>query len=308
MIQDIGICQGSGKSLCELKIGSDKVGISKVGRLLNTLLNRRTILTADSKKEFSSKSSPVLALIIKELVRKAQVDSIQGYSGGAKDTTEMVNETIKNIKDNIVPVEVVMLKTVPDEVEENNPPVEARISIATKLDNYCKEMEDINANLIGVRQTSGTLLKTSLATKMWGAKEVMKVINDMNSEQEEINNGSEQIEARMEHSEDQVRLIQASIGRNTGTLRPLVGKVIENFSTVKSFMSRLAQTLQGLYTIDRVFKAQTEYPAAWFFDPTTYADFNFEYNNLINNLIKTATIESKVIEPLLLWKIKMGAN
>ena len=308
MISDIGICQGSGKSLCEIKIGPDKVGISKVGRLLSTLLNHRTILTADSKKEFNSKSSPVLALVIKELVKKARVNSIQGYSKGTKDTTDMMDETIKNIKDNITPVEIIMLKTIPDEIEENNPPVEARVSIATKLENYCRDMEDINTNLANIRQTSGTLLKTSLAPKMWGAKEVMKVINEMNSDKEEINNGFEQIEASMEHSGNQVRLIQASIGRNTGTLKPLVGKVIENFSAVKSFMSRLAQSLQGLYAIDRVFKAHTGYPATWFFDPTTYMDFNFEYDNLINNLIKTASIESDVIEPLLLWKIKMGAS
>lgn len=307
MINDIGICRGSGKTLCELKIGSDRIGISKVGRLFGSLLNCRTILTADSKKEFCAKSSPVLALVVKELVKKAQVNSIQGYSKGPKDTTDMVDETIENIKKNIVPVEVTMLKTVPDEIEENSPPVEARFNVA-KFEGYCRDMEDINANLMGIRQTSGTLLKTSLAPKMWGAKEVMKVINEMNFDKEEISNGFEQLEARMEHSGDQVRMIQASIGRNTGTIRPLVGKVIENFSLVKSFMSRLAQTLQGLYTIDRVFKAHTEYPATWFFDPTTYMDFNFEYDNLINNLIKTASIESDVIEPLLLWKIKTGAN
>jgi hypothetical protein len=303
----IGICQGSGKTLCEFKIGLDKIGISKVGRQLNTLLNRRTILTAESKKDFSTKSSPVLALVARELVKKAQASSIQGYSKKAKDTTDMVDETIENIKKNIVPVEITMLKTVPDEIEENDPPVEARFNIA-KFEGYCRDMEEINTNLIGIRQTSGTLLKTNLAPKMWGAKEVMKVINEMNTDKEEIENGFEQIEARMEHAEDQVRMIQASIGRNTGTLRPLVGKVIENFSQVKSFMSKLAQTLQNLYTIDRVFKAHTEYPATWFFDPTTYMDFNFEYDNLINNLIKTASIESKVIEPLLLWKIKMGAS
>jgi archaellum component FlaC len=307
MIQDIGICQGSGKTLCELKIGSNRIEISKVGRLINTLLNCRTILTAESKKDFSAKSSPVLALIAKELVKKAQVNSIQGYSKGPKDTTDMVDETIEDIKKNIVPVEITMLKTVPDENEENNPPVEARFNTA-KFEGYCRDMEEINTNLVGIRQTSGTLLKTSLAPKMWGAKEVMKVLNDMNSDKEEIGNGFEQLEARMEHSEDQVRMIQASIGRNTGTIRPLVGKVIENFSLVKSFMSRLAQTLQSLYTIDRVFKAHTEYPATWFFDPTTYMDFNFEYDNLISNLIKTASIEAEVIEPLLLWKIKTGAN
>jgi archaellum component FlaC len=307
MIQDIGICQGSGKTLCELKIGSNRIEISKVGRLINTLLNCRTILTAESKKDFSAKSSPVLALIVKDMVKKAQVNSIQGYSKGTKDTTDMVDETIENIKKNIVPVEITMLKTVPDEIEENDPPVEARFNIA-KFEGYCRDMEEINTNLMGIRQTSGTLLKTSLAPKMWGAKEVMKVINVMNTDKEEIENGFEQIEARMEHSGNQVRMIQASIGRNTGTLRPLVGKVIENFSQVKSFMSRLAQTLQSLYTIDRVFKAHTEYPATWFFDPTTYMDFNFEYDNLISNLIKTASIEAEVIEPLLLWKIKTGAN
>jgi methyl-accepting chemotaxis protein len=307
MIQDIGICQGSGKSLCEIRIGSDKVGISKVGRLLNTLLNRRTILMAESKKEFSVKSNPVLALVVKELVKKAQVSSIQGFSMGSKNTTDLIDETMKNIKDNITPVEITLLETKPDEIEDNSC-VEASTRMATRLVNYCEDMKEFSTNLAGIRHTSGVLLRTSLAPKMWGAKEVMKVINEMNLDKDEINNGFEQIEARMEHSGDQVRLIQASIGRNTGTLKPLVGKVIENFSAVKSFMSRLAQSLQGLYTIDRVFKAHTEYPATWFFDPTTYMDFNFEYNNLINNLIKTAAIESEIIEPLLLWKIKMGAN
>jgi hypothetical protein len=306
MIQDIGICKGSGKSLCELRVGSNRIGISKVGRLFSTLLNHRAILTAESKKDFSLKSLPVMALIVKEIVKKAQVNIVQVYSTNVKDTTDMVNETIKTIKDNITPVEISLLETKPDEIEENKL-ASTRTNMSTKLANYCKDMEELSANLSGIHQTSGVLLKTSLAPKMWGSKEVMKVLNEMNSEKDEIDSGFELVEACMEHSNDHIRLIQDSMGRNATLMKPLVGKVIENFSSVKSFVSRLAQSLQNLHSIDRVFKAQTGYPATWFFDPTTYMDFNFEYGNLINNLIKTASIESEVIEPLLLWKIKMGA-
>jgi hypothetical protein len=305
MVENVGICQGTGKPFCELKIGSDKINLSKIGRFLYVLLNNRAILAAESKKDFIFKSLPVLALAIKEMAKKAQLDTIRLKP--VKKTTDMVDDSISFIKDNIAPIRVFMLEMVPDEIQDNSG-IEAKTDLTTRLAGYHKDLEDFGQNLAGVRQTSGVLLKTSLAPKMWGSKEVMKVLNEMHSEREDLEGGFEIVEACMEHSNDQVRLIQSSMSRNASSLVPFVGKMIENFSTTKSFISRLAQSLRSLHTIDRVFKANTGYPATWFFDPTTYMDFNYEYGNLINNLIKTASIESEVIEPLLLWKIKMGAS
>jgi hypothetical protein len=308
MIQDLGVCKGPGKALCEIRIGRDKIRLAKVGRFLYALLNNRAILAAESKKDFISKSLPVLALAIKDMAKKAQMDTIRWNP--IKQTTDMVDEAINCIKDNITPVQVFMLEQKPDEIEDNHE-IEAseRLSLVQRLENYRKDMDDFGTNLAGIRQTSGVLLKTSLTPKMWGSKEVMKVINEMHSEKEDIDSGFELVEACMEHSNGHIDLIRASLNKKTASnnLMPFVGKVIESFSTTKSFMSKLAQSLQSLHTIDRVFKAHTGYPATWFFDPTTYMDFNFEYGNLISNLIKTASIESEIVEPLLLWKIKTGA-
>jgi hypothetical protein len=90
-------------------------------------------------------------------------------------------------------------------------------------------------------------------------------------------------------------------------MKDVVGKIIENFSYLKSFMSRLAQDLQPLYRIDADFKSKVGYPATWFFNPSTFMNFTDEYDTLIDHMVKSASLESNIIEPLFAWKISTGA-
>jgi len=83
-----------------------------------------------------------------------------------------------------------------------------------------------------------------------------------------------------------------------------VSRISENFIPVKNMISSLAQILHRLYDIDWVFKKYTGYPTTWFFNSSVFYDFLYSFENLIKSLIKTASIESGFIEPLLVWKVK----
>jgi hypothetical protein len=55
--------------------------------------------------------------------------------------------------------------------------------------------------------------------------------------------------------------------------------------------------------MDATFQKHTGFPATWFFCSSVFMDFLYEYENLIEHLIKAANIESFLIEPLLVLKI-----
>jgi len=309
MYENLGVCKGPGRLLGEIKIGSDRVNISKNGRHFYILLNDRTVMAAKSQKSLSERAVPVLSLMIKNLCKKAQLDAAR-WRHMDKDYTKMVTETIKNIKENLGPVEIYLQKAKPDETQDNRSilsgnQVSDKREIVSKLNGFRESLKKYEETTNELKKSSGILLKTSLDKKIWGSKDVMNVINGVKSEMEVLSEDYEKIDGCLEHSEDQAYKIQMIISKNyvTDNLKKVAGKVVENFAVLKSFSSELAQALHRLQGIDRVFKASVGYPATWFFNGSTYMDFLFEYDNLVDHMVKFATLESNIVEPLLVWKL-----
>lgn len=307
LYENLGVCKGPGKVLGEIKIGSDSINISKNGRHFYVLLNNRIIMAAKSQKVLSERVVPVLSLIIENICKKAQLDAAR-YRHMDKEYTEMVTETIKGISDNLGAVDIYLLKAKPDETQTNRSILSSeKKGIVEKLNDYRLSLKKFEETTNELKSSSEILLRTNLDKKIWGSKEVMNVINGVKSEMEILASDYENIDGCLEHSDDQAYKIQAIISKKyvTNNIRKIAGKIVENFAVLKSFSSEFAQVLHRLNSIDRVFKASVGYPATWFLNGSTFMDFTFEYDNLINHVIKFAALESDVVESLLIWKIKL---
>ena len=307
MIENLGVCKGPGTVLGCLEIGSDGLQISKNGKNFYILLNNRTILSAKSEKIFLTKNIPVAATVIKRMTKKAGIDSLRWLpTTNVKKDNEMISDSLKYIRENLEPAEVFVLQINPDEIQDQLPKeASKRFRIANKISDYRDDLKLFDQTLSNLRYASEVLLRTNLERKMWGSKGVMDIIHEAKSEMDRLAEDFEISECMMEHSDDRARIIQAAMDRKLKTppIKETAGKVIENFSFIKSFMSKVAQNLHSLYVIDKDFKARVGYPATWFFNPSIFMNFTYEYENLMDHMIKTASLETEVIEPLLVWKM-----
>lgn len=305
--ENLGVCKGPGRILGEIKIGSDSINISKNGRHFYALLNNRVIMAAKSQKVLSERVVPVLSLMIKNICKHAQLDAAR-WRHIDKEYTDMITKTIREISQNLKPVDIYLLKAKPDETQDNRSILSSdKRGIVEKLNDYRSSLSKFEETTNELKKSSEILLRTNLDKKIWGSKKVMNIINDMKSDMGVLSNDFEDVEGCLERSDDQAYKIQTIISKKYATknMKKIVGKVIEDFAALKSFSSELTQVLQRLSSIDRVFKASVGYPATWFFNGSTFMDFLFEYDNLVDHVIKFAALESDVVEPLLIWKIKL---
>ena len=194
----------------------------------------------------------------------------------------------------------------PDEITDNKPPVDTPTITANILNSYKESLKKFGETVENIHHSSDILLKTHLAKDLWGNKGVTEVFNSIKADIAPLN--YDDFESNLEHSENHIKALDLLLNRKLPVqTKEIAGKVIEGFSEIKSFMSVLAQSLQNLYTMDSTFQKHTGYPATWFLCSSTFMDFLFEYENLIEHLIKSADIEQFLIEPLLVLKIKTGA-
>lgn len=307
MFENLGVCKGSGTVLGQIYIGNDTISISKIGRRFYTLLNSRVIMAAKSKQELQNRVAPVLSHIMINMSKISQLDSAR-WRPVDKKYTQMVTDTIENIQKNLRQVEIYLLKAKPDETQDNRSILsENKQGIVEKLDDYRSSLKKFEETKNNIQQASEVLLKVTLDKKLWGRKEVMGVISEAKLGMVVLSNDYETIDSCLERSDEQAGKIQIIVSKRiaTKTTKSTIGSIIENFAILKSFLSELTQVLYRFYGIDKIFKNHVGYPATWFFDSAVFMDFLFEFDNLINHLIKFTELESNTIEPLLLWKIKL---
>jgi len=309
MFENLGICKGSGTVLGQIFIDKDCINISKVGRYFYALLNNRAIIAAKSEKEFLKRATPVLSHIVKDVCKNAQQDSAR-WKPVDKNYTKLVHDVLKNISDDSRPAGVYVLELEPDEVQDNKTTgYEAadRTNLTKRLNVYRASFKKFGETIENVVHTSGILLKTNLDKKMWGSQKVMSILNKVKSDIVLLSNDLDKVDCCLERSDENAYKIQKIISNNipAAQVKVMAGKVITNFAMLKSLMSELAKVLHRLYVIDNAFKTCIGYPATWFFDGSIFQDFLFEYENLIGHLIKSASLETNTIEPLLVWKIKL---
>ena len=304
-MEKIGVCQGSGKILLRASVGQDNLSVSRNGRKFYTLVNGRAVAESKSEKEFASNGAPTAAVLLKALL-KQNGGPVNIKSG--PEYRQMLDALIKNIKDNLGDAEVLVLQEVPDEMHGNSS-AELQASY-DKLSGYCGDLGVFKETIENASHLSEVLLKTSLPKTMWGGKEVGVVLHEVKTAMDHMRPIMEEIEACVEQSENGIGILQ-SIGKTASKeqlrfKKETAGRVIEHFSTLKTVTSGLVQALQKLYGIDSTFKKSTGYPATWFFNSSIFFDFMYEFDNLVDNLIKMTKIESGTIEPLLIWKVKTG--
>jgi hypothetical protein len=305
MIEDLGVCKGPGTVLGLFRVGSTTVSISKIGKSFYSLIDNRAILANKSEKEFVSKSIPIIALIINSLKRTAQVDALR-WKPLDKNYTSLIDQTLKAIKDDPVPAKLFVLESKPDEIQDNFSPVEASGKSMDKgLEEYKFSLKKFGETIEAVNHGAGVLLRTNLEKNMWGSKKVMATLGDIKADMAVVAEESEVIENCIERSDRQASFIQSALQskRESDQTKDIIGKAIKNFSIIKSYMSGLVQASQKLYSIDSLFKSEVGYPATWFFNGSIYNDYMLDHENLVDHLIKSASLEAKVIEPLLLWKL-----
>lgn len=218
----------------------------------------------------------------------------------------MISDALHHIQKNLEPAEIFVLDLKPDEIQDQQPKdASQKLTMLDRISGYREDLKAFDQTINNVHYTSEILLKTNLEKKMWGSKDMMDLIHASRSDMTKLAEDFNRSECIIEHSDDYARLIQAALARRltNASIKETTGKMIENFSFLKSFMSRLAQDLQALYSIDKDFKSRVGYPATWFFNPSIFMNFTYEYENLIDHLMKTASLEADIIEPLMLWKM-----
>jgi len=263
-----------------------------------------------SDKDLQAAGIPTIAMVLKSLSKKAGIDQLRwSPTTDKKKDNQLISDTMKGISENLKPAEIVVLQVVPDEVAGQGCREATLKSAMGSLEDYKKVLNIFNENILNAKEASEVLLRTQVPKTMWGGKEMNSIIGAIKDEMDDLSGAFNQLDACIEHSDNCVRRLQASVNMKVPVEQKklAVDKILENFSFLKTLMSKMASNLTPLYSIDKDFQSRVGYPAIWFFTPSTFMDFTYEYDNLINHVIKSASIESDIMEPLLVSKITGAA-
>jgi len=301
MTEPIGICQGSGQVICNVITDSDCLDVSRSGHKYYVRANGRSILASRSVQDFMNRSLPVMCLLLKGICAAVKCTKVK--CAADKKSQEPFADILRYIKQNPECAEMSVLEIAPDEIQQNMPPQK---TADRTIESFQNHVNDLSTNINELRHLSEILLRTNLDKAMWGGKEVGASLGEIRTASAKFGEENEVIDRCVERIDTASRHLKAcaSVPGAQIRARDLAGKVIENFGTVKGYLSEMAQSLHGLYGVDRVFKAHTGFPATWFMDSSLLMDFQYEYDTLMSNLVKNASLEASFLEPLMAWKIR----
>jgi len=254
-------------------------------------------MVTKSGKSYFRQALPVTL----ELLRLAGGKEIRIASGKKK-----IEEIQRAIEDNAQQAGQTLLEMKPDEIQDNTPAV-LPVNVIRAMETHDHMIA--TGNLESVRHLAGVMLKTSFDRAMWGSKEVSAVFNDIRTGMREVETDIGPLELSMEKSGAAKRLIRAYVAGqalNKEAVKGAIEGFIKGFELIKTHVSRLGQVLWPLYKIDNTFKQYTGYPATWFLMSSILMDFLYEYEQLLENMVKNAEIEQKVMTPLVALKITTG--
>ena len=131
---------------------------------------------------------------------------------------------------------------------------------------------------------------------MWGADKVQRRIASV---REDIRGFSEKVDRFDGALEDSGRKERPVMFMLTTNMAPAEkGKMLSNFAKnfypIKELLLGMAPVLDKLYKIDASFKKHTGYPATWFFNPSLFYDFQYNYENLMDHIIGFPSIEKNI--------------
>lgn len=300
-----------GKSLGSVGIGDHTIGINGAGHKVFGMLDERRLTESRSPQEFLKKAAPVLGMVMSNFVPTDEMIRVSAKQAPGNELMDTILDSIRRDKEN---AKIFVLQIKPDEITQNKPKqVQAynKLQTVSSMAQYSEDLKNFQEAFDETRQMSDILLKTSLPSTMWGGKEVGNILSNVKTDMDEISRDLDQFEILVENSvrgsEYIVSAMKSSLskeGMKKIGLHKVTGKMTNNFYDIKGTMSRLAQTLHGLFNIDRTFKKHTGYPTTWFFDSSIFYDFMYGFENLINSLVRAIAIEKGIIEPLFVWKVQ----
>ena len=301
MLEPIGICRAQGKFLVRMSSDTDTIDIRKTGKKICASLNGRTLIGSKSEKDLVDRGLPVVFLLATVLCKKNGANLKCASAKGSQ-----LSDVLEDVKEHIKPYSVAIFELgKQDEMEDNTPSETSSSNVLGNIGEYQEHFAEMHRNMEELKSLSEILLRTDIKKSMWGSKEVTSVLN-------RVRNSMERLASEAEHVDQSVERPQYASKHLAGFMtnekyypqaKEAASRIIDGFSTMKTYASEMAQNLYGLRDIDRVFKAHTGYPAT-FLMPSMIMDFQYEYDNLINSMVRTASVEASMIEPLLVWKIR----
>jgi hypothetical protein len=301
MIENLGVSKHPGTVMLQFRVASNILKLSKIGRHYYFFINDRAVAASKSEKELNASGITVIAAILKSMIRKSSLSIVKCASSNG------LNDIVKKVTDNLRPSEIEVLSVKPDEIEENTAPTEPEhVIMASNFQNYRSYLRQVQALLVRLQESSQDLLNVHLSKDMWGSKDVSNTLNDIKASLSDCD--FEHIESLIERSNDPIVKMAAFKETQYNKSVEAAGHIIGSFSEVKTFLSKLAETLNPLYSIDTVFKNRLGYPATFFYSSSNFLDFLSDYESLVDSLVKTASIEKDLIEPLFVMKVKAGVS
>lgn len=300
----------NGHIVGEIQLGSNTIRIGTGNRHVFGTLNNRRITDSKSSKEFLSKAVPVISMIAVDLYPEEKI------SVGIKESSDLLDNILDQIRKNKNDIEIEVFKYKPDEITQNKPRI-IRASndsqMIKKTNYYINKLNNISENIKESVKLGEILLRSKLPKTMWGEKEIRKVLSSISSDLNSMKKDKlNMLDSNIEHSDRSARYLVLGLRNFCDDTKSIVSKeagtMINNFFKLKDMISNLSQIFYDLFNIDPLFKKFTGYPTTWFFNSSIYYDFLYSFENLIKDLITATKIESEIIEPLFVWKVKVTGD
>ena len=292
----------SGQVFCRIKVGATNLDFRSYKNHFYPVLNGSQLYEPKTQANFTENILPIAGILTATLVKKAESSSQILYEE-ASPYAGMLNQFVQNLEKDLG-VKVQVLTVVPDEIQNNYPNDFIKLAKSNPglIAEYRNTILAASRNVQDCVELAEALLNTNFPKTMWGVQGVQKVLAKVGDGLEKMAPALEQLEASVEHSDTRLRqlhrgLVSGADLRGWQALTELVG----DFVKIKGLLANMAQVLYQLCDIDRVFKKQTGYPTTWFFNSSTFYDFIYCFENLLNDLIKMAAAESSTIDPLFAW-------
>jgi len=202
--------------------------------------------------------------------------------------TDEFKTIIKQISENIPTDSVMVLQDKPDEHRENTPSTDEGVyrRFLNAVPNYRQNISEYTETKNNLLNLSEALCRSKFSSSMWGADKVIRRIASIRDDLKEMKEGEENFDRAVEDiGRNEKRMILFVSGRSKSPeAKKIFGQFGSDFNEIKSFMTRLAMSLARLNRIDGVFKKYTGYPATWFFNPSLFYDFQYNYDTLTDHI------------------------
>lgn len=287
----------NGRLVGKISAGQDFIGLHIDSRSFYGTVNGCRITESETKKRFVDRAVPVIAMAAVEVCKKNPV-----LVWKANKDQGAMDEVLKQLSGKIDESKVTVLTLPPDEQQDSG--MREMKASGPDLDKYQDVLPELSEPVCKCWDLSDGLLRTNIPKTMWGGKKIQSFLNGVRTDMDGIKNDFERFEIAVEHTDRNLRMAKAANDPRSSSV--VAGRLIEGFRDIKSALSKTAQITHRLFDADRVFKKEAGYPATWFFPPSVYYDFLYNFEGLVKGMVKAATLEKSVIIPLFAWRVQAG--